>query len=365
VLTGDEPAGVLFADFAALSREVTHAFYHEVLQLPVKEIAVQPLAKMTAESDAAKRGGEAMDKLFHGLLTARTLIFIRPDELNPGFDGRETAPAIVPVAPSEKELAAAKELEDALGRQNELHSVLALFDAGIPVDATVHKLPAASLVDGRAEARRAAERLDAASALAEPVLERSRQRMIAALRWLLAQPSTPAELADEVRRLVSTLAEIEPLIPSIGLMRPLAMGVMAIFNNHERASDNDNAFHAAKSRGGQLDVLSDKVRAALRETPFPFEHASGQVKLGAYLVDGVAHPDELVLSLMRAEAIIERIYSVYGRAIGRLAVITMEAEEKMNVAAAVTAVTEPPSLSEVDAHAHSAVRAASESQALK
>jgi hypothetical protein len=162
--------------------------------------------------------------------------------------------------------------------------------------------------------------------VANPVLERSRERLVSALKWLLAHPGTPAELANEVRLLTATLGSIEPLVPTIASMRPLAVGMMTIFNNHERAGDNDAAYQAAKTRGDQLQILNDKVLAGLRDAPFPFEHAGGNVKLGAYLIDGIAHSDGMVLTLLRADAILERIYGVYGRAIGRLAAIAIEAE---------------------------------------
>jgi hypothetical protein len=329
VLTGEGPASFLFADFANLSREVTLTLYRDVMELPEKEIALQPLSKMTAESDAAKRGGEAMEQLFHGMVTAHTLVFIRTPDLDPDFDGRLSTPAVVVIRPTEEELATAKELSEAMERQNEMHGVLALFEAKIAVDAATHKLPSGQLEDARGENRKASERIQAAVAIAQPVLQRSRERLVAALKWLLMQPGTPVETVDEVRQLVHTMAQIEPLVPTIASMRPVITGLSMIFQAHTGGS-NDSAFQAAKSRSEKLKLLSEKMLTELRDTPYPFEHAKGKVMLGAYLTDDVAHPDEMFFSLLQADAILERIYGVYGRALGRLALIGMDAETAMN-----------------------------------
>jgi hypothetical protein len=58
------------------------------------------------------------------------------------------------------------------------------------------------------------------------------------------------------------------------------------------------------------------------------------VNLAAYLVADVDHPDAIVLSFMRSDAILNRAYSVYRRILGRLAILALEAEKKIDDAAA-------------------------------
>lgn len=328
VLLGDAPASVLFSDFAALSREVTGAFYRDELELPLNSIALEPLSKMTAESDAANRGGEAMDKMFRGLLTARTLVYIRAQDLESTHDPRE-ANAAARVEPTEAQLAAAKVLDEAMGRQNEMFGVMALFDATIPVNQALHKLPGPDKSHARDEAFSAGARLESATSLAVPFLEQARERVASALRWLVQHPMTAPETTAEIRRLCGTIEAVERVVPTLSAMRPLNMGMMAIFNNFQGASDNDAAYRTAKSRCDQLQHHVEAVLAALGDSPYPFEHAGGTVKLSRFVIEGVAHGDPMALTLLRAEAILDRLYTIYGRAIGCLALHAMNAEAAM------------------------------------
>jgi Zn-dependent protease with chaperone function len=336
VLTGDEPASVLFSDFTALSRTATQDYYRDVLELPVQQIQLQPLETMTAESDASKRGHDAIEAFFHGLHSIRTLTFVRPTELQVDATDWRSFNAAARATPAEmptEMAAAAKDLNAELKRLNEMHVVLGLSEAGVSLsarEAAELKLNKAGSTDIRTEAGRASARLEAIVVQAAPVLAQARHRLLTALNWLLSQPSTPQEVVREIRVCVATLARLEPLAGTLAQMQPLVNGMVIILQNLERASDQNIAFSAASSRARRLQPLIDEVLRALHEAPFPFEHAAGKVTFASYLVDGVRHPDSLILALLQGEAILDRIYPVYHKALGRLTLLALEAETAMD-----------------------------------
>ncbi len=328
VLQGEAPASVLFSDFAALSRTVTAEVYRDLADAIRRKVTILPLEQMAAESDATSQGGEAMDKMFHGLLTARTLVFVRPQDVEANGADARVENLAARETPGEAQLAAGKELDEAMGRQNEMHGLMGLFEAGIPVNAGLHKLPAATASEAHLEGARAKQRLDAATAVAAPALDRARQRLVSALRWKMER--APGALRDEVQLLATTLERIEQAAPTLAAMRPLTMAMVAIFNNHEQASDNGAAFQAANRRAEQLREYNEKALQALGDIRYPFEHGGSTVKLREYLTDSVAHPDGMVLALLRADAILERLFGVYVRSMGRLALMATQAEAEMD-----------------------------------
>jgi hypothetical protein len=133
VLQSEAPGAALFSDFAALSREVTLTFYRDVLELPVKDIALLPLDAVAEESHGSKRADEAMEAYFHGTLTPLTMIYLSPEDLapdSPGLIARNNA--------SRSEIDDAtrqrtNELNEAMERDRIVRGVTALTNAKIPV----------------------------------------------------------------------------------------------------------------------------------------------------------------------------------------------------------------------------------------
>ena len=74
----------------------------------------------------------------------------------------------------------------------------------------------------------------------------------------------------------------------------------------------------------------DRILAATREVAYPFPHAGGVVNLAGYLTADVGHDDAIIRDYLRSDAILDRVFQIYGRIMGRLAVLALEAEGQMD-----------------------------------
>ena len=330
VLTGEEPGTVLFRDFAALSREVTMTYYRDMLELPVKDIALLPLDDMAKESHGSKRGGEAMDTFFHGALTARTLMFLAHEDLAleaPGLIARNKA-ARLQTGDAEKERA--KELAEALDREHVVRSVKALTSAKIPLkDLAALKLDSTKLDYLTAESIAVAAKLDALEVATQPVLATCRERLATALSFLLSLPETDPALNGEIRRFISILRCLQGIDPTLRGIRTHSIGLGAVLNAMEGSSDQQAVYAVASSAADALKPLVERVLAATKEVAYPFPHAGGIVTLAVYLTSDVNHSDAIIRDYLKSDAILDRVFQIYGRIMGRLAVLALEAEAQM------------------------------------
>jgi Zn-dependent protease with chaperone function len=330
VLTGEEPGTELFRDFAALSREVTMTYYRDVLELPVKDIALLPLDDMAKESHGSKRGGEAMDTFFHGALTARTLMFLAPEDLAleaPGLIARNKA-ARLQTGDAEKERA--KELAEALDREHVVRSVKALTSAKIPLkDLAALKLDSTKLDYLTAESMAVAAKLDALEVATQPVLATCRERLASALSFLLSLPETDPALNGEIRRFISILRCLQGIDPTLRGIRTHSIGLGAVLNAMEGSSDQQAVYAVASNAADALKPLVERVLAATKEVAYPFPHAGGIVTLAVYLTSDVNHSDAIIRDYLKSDAILDRVFQIYGRIMGRLAVLALEAEAQM------------------------------------
>lgn len=328
ILTGEAPAGALFSDFANLSRQITADVYRDLADAIRRTVVILPLEQMTAESDAQSRGGDAIQRMFHGLLTPRTMVFVHPTDLTPGSDDPRTANLAARQAPPDSAAATEKELDQAIERQNELYNLMGFLEASIPFNAATHKLTAATPSAVKLESTRTTQNIEAASAAAAPVLAQARQRIVAALQWKYPRASTA--LQQELLLLTDILLRIERSAPTLALMRPATMAMIAVLNHLGQSTDNAAAFRAVNSRAERLRDDNERLIDHIGDVLYPFEHAGTAVKLREFLTDSVSHSDGMILALMRANAIQDRLLTVYARTIGRLCLLTFEAESEMD-----------------------------------
>ena len=330
VLTGEAQGTGLFRDFAALSREVTMTYYRDVLELPVKDIALLPLDDMAKESHGSKRGGEALDVFFHGALTARTMIYLAPEDIAPESPGLVARNKAARIQPGEIEKERAKELGEAMDREHVVRSVKALTSAKIPLkDLAALKLESTKLDYLTAEFAAVVAKLDALESATQPLLATCRERLSSALSFLLSLPATDPAINGEIRRFISILRCLQGLDATLRNIRAQSIGLGAVLNAMEGSSDQQAVYAVANSAADALKPLVERILAATKEVAYPFPHAGGVVTLAVYLTSDVNHSDAIIRSYLIADAVLDRVFQIYGKIMGRLAVLALEAEAQM------------------------------------
>jgi Zn-dependent protease with chaperone function len=328
VLQAEVPASALFSNFAGLSQEVTTAFYREVLELKPGTIALEPLARMTGESDEAKRGDVASEKYFDGVLGARAMVFLNPADVAACAENWRERSLAARAPASEEEKAASKELHEGFGREHGLRAVLGFDEASIGWKA--EELQLASTKDARPALATLLGGMTRAEQTLAPCLARFRSRLAAAVAANFADASTPPEAQAEVRRCIATLNFIEGIEATLRMIFVHTAPLGAILENMERASKAEAVFPAVKRLS---DALAPQVQAVLdraKDVAYPLPHALGTVSMQDYLTSEVSHSDPMILTFLRGGAILDRIYAVYRRIIGRLAILATAVEAQID-----------------------------------
>lgn len=331
VLESDATGADLFSDFAALSRSVTVAFYKEVVGLEVSSISLVPLADVSEESTNEKRDAEAMDRFFDGALSPLTMIYLLPELIAPGdpelvprnIAARAAAPA------SQKN--AIRELMETFGRYWSVRSIVALNSAKISVNKDKElNLKSLKTPDLLLESGALKSTMAEIQSSVGPALDNLRERMATALGHLLARPDAADSVKTEIRKYIATLRCLSKLDGSLSELRNESIGVGAVLNSIESASDHA-AVHKVVSDGTvgmQRHIWT--ILEATREVAYPFPHAHGTIKLAAYLTNEASHADAMIQTYLRGSAIVERLFSLYVRIMGRLSTLAFQAEAKID-----------------------------------
>ena len=331
VLKSDAPASALFTDFQALSREITGNYYKDVLELAPGSVALQSLSKMTSESDEAKRGDEASEKYFDGVLGAAAMVFLSPEDVAHGPSAEEwrTRNQTERKAATEGEKSAAKQLHESFQREHDLIRVGALDEAKISWRAEDLKLSSKKEVTAEFVATRA--KLNEANKTLAPLLSRSRARLASAIGSYLNSNAHSDDEKAEVRRCIATLNFFEGINQSLQnvLLHTTPLG--AILNNMERSSKQEAVYEAVKRHSDDLNASVNAVLERAKAVAYPLPHSRGSVTMWEYLTDGVAHGDPMILTFLRGTAILDRVYAIYRRIIGRLSVLALAEEAQMDL----------------------------------
>ena len=139
-------------------------------------------------------------------------------------------------------------------------------------------------------------------------------------------PDVDPALNGEIRRFISILRCLQGLDATLRNIRSQSIGLGAVLNAMEGSSDQQAVYAVASSAADALKPLVERFLAATKEVAYPFPHAGGVVKLAEYLVADVGHSDAIIRDYLRSDAIVDRVFQIYGKIMGRLAVLALEAE---------------------------------------
>lgn len=329
------PAEVLFRDLAALSREVSSAFYREELELPLDGVALQPTQDLFAKQQELRTGIAAGNRL----LRQQFDLFLAPSlpRRDSGMAETDPAKALAELRRRQEEgdlqLAKAQEHFDRfLPQLNRLGAAATLVEMGIPLAKNAFGLSdtsAAGIASRRQELER---RLAQLRPTLESGLELAGSRAATALGWLERRDWAPAEEVLEAGRLrpvVAALADQRPLFEEMRRNRNEAAVYIEVLRNGIENAEPVAARLRAVAESLAEDVI--RLRGALAEVPYPFQHARESVDLGAYLVPEPPSPGDPGGAIGATNQVFNQAALLGARAWGRIARIVEKVEEELGL----------------------------------
>jgi Zn-dependent protease with chaperone function len=335
VLSGEGPATELFADFPALAQQATAEYYEQQCEIDLKEVQLLPLTEVASEAEALAATDQATEEFFKNALTLRTLTFVSPAELRSGPPAellREMSQAAVA-----RHAAATSELQPKIDKLLETDRVdiqavqaQTLLGAGFKLNKPEEfglkkgKLDDAKLAMADARFQIAQQR----AGLGE-VLAAMRERLLHGLRFYFTEPlaeGLAAEDAEEIVRLTTILSRMESASSRVVNLRNLSAGFSLLLHNSGGEVPKE-FLPTVRQTGKQIESEVAQILTALGTVEYPFGHARGKVMLGAFLVESEGHSDESVVAYLRGQALLDRLFTLYYRIMGRLAYFAMRAEQ--------------------------------------
>jgi Zn-dependent protease with chaperone function len=320
VLIADAPATALFRDFTTTARKRTAAYYRDDCGIELREICLHSLEEMSTEAEAATEADEAVAEFCGPLMTIRTLLILKPNDL-----------ASPPAAPTRERHAqlleqagpAVERLMKADAEQLSAKNGAALLDAAFAIKHKEFGLKKGTrgaadeaIADAKARCDRELENLSAA-------VDATRVRMAAALRAVADK-----EASAEIERLLQVLARFEGVSGSLVTLRDSTAALELLLVNSENASNGNLWNVAARELTDSIEREVDAVLGAFGKFNYPFPHARGVVPLSEFLSESEAHEQRIPRTFFRGRAVLERSVALHYRIVARLALLARRAESQ-------------------------------------
>lgn len=332
----DEPAAVLFVDFAALCREVTFAYYRDLIGPSVRREHLLATVEVDRRRQVLDATAEAARRYW------TTLDFtVRPFRID-RFSNIFKLPARECMAKLQRARSALvashgtiarayKRLQDIDQLISDARQAECLLKAGFRIEPKEFGLKTADAM----EAHQAGIRAERDRQAAEQTLARIEAvfalRLEAGLALLncpeiAARLKNPDRMRAESERLLDVAAafhRVEYLLTALRLnQNSLRAMEHALLRGHE---ENALVSQALRALGAQNRVLAE-LRSALKEVPYPFRHAAGELSISQYAIGIVPAANDLTGTADAVSQCLDRVFSLYVRVMGELAQIAEQVE---------------------------------------
>jgi Zn-dependent protease with chaperone function len=334
VLSGEGSATELFADFPALAQQATAAYYQHECEIDLAKVQLLPLEEVAGEAEALAATDQAMKDFYRNVLTRRTLLYVSPGELRrpPPSDllphlSRE---AIARYEKATQEITKPIEaLLEADGKDIAAVQAQALLGAGFKLKAGTLGLKKATITEADAAVAEARFQVAQHRGTLSEALAATRDRLVKGLQFYFREPlpeGLKAAEAEEIERLSRILGAMEQATSAVTALRNdcSAFGLL-LHNNPEEATQT--FVNAVRQTGRRIQGYIQEVTRAMDRLEYPFGHARGTVLLADFLAECEGHPDESVFAFLQGQALLDRLFTLYQRVMGRLAQLALRAEQ--------------------------------------
>lgn len=347
----EAPATVLFQDYDRTAREVTLAFYKNVIGPEVEPKNLIPTARLAAEHADRVEGHKALRRYLQGDVSSEYRLFLGPLDLSQSIEPSQAKDQLR--AARTRMLEALPRYQEALRafleadqNRDRAEVVATRMAGGIRDDASGLKLSAA----GHAAAKQAQEALGAAraerrrdlDAAAQPIVDRMRSAFL-----LLSSPDVAAQVGDggdraaaRCGKLLDAREALQRAWPHIENLR-LKMALLGtLFNDLNNNKENVSLVTQIKSIAIEITVLLRDTRTTLGAAPYPYEHGSGTVSIGMDFVPAVPGQEEFAELFGAAQGLVAKYYSLDHRLLSELIVLA----ERIETAIGLELLADPPEI---------------------
>ncbi len=326
-----EPATGLFRNFSALARETTRFHYLHNLELTIGDQNLVDYEQMVSESNRSAAEAAAIKNYFCGLSPMLKPVVVSgaprlPSEDNSALKARLQS-SRQRLEESREEIGeTCAKLTKSHSRMLELSNAFQLLQAGFTFKAEAFELNEATPLAVQEAKTQAKYDKARAQEQFEVFHGEAQTRLLSAMQLL--RDDTVAlriEGGEKLRQ------EVETLIPILTCMGEVwgALDQIAekhnmfrlLLQNRQHSNDVVKVDRQLTNLTTELWDLINSNLTRLQRVPYPFEHARGAIMLNDYARHEGGHEHEWEAVFFESSTHLERLYTLYQRALGRLTVI--------------------------------------------
>jgi hypothetical protein len=333
----EAPATLLFHDFDHTAREVTLAFYKNVIGPEVEPRNLIPTDRLVAEQSDRLEGHKAVRRYLQGDVSSEYRLFLGALDLSQSIEPslaknelRAARARMLEALPRYREALAA--FLEADQNRDKAEIVATRMAGGAPDEASGPKLSTA----GHAAAKQAkeaasaawAERLRDLGTAAQPIVDRMRSAFP-----LLCVPEIAAQVGDggdrtaaHCGKLLDAREALHRAWPHIESLRLKVALLGTLFDDLSNNKENTSLVTLIKSVAARIVVLLRDARSSLGAAPYPYEHGSGTINISEDFVPAIPGPEQFAELFGAAQGLIAKYYSLDYRLLSELIVLAERIE---------------------------------------
>lgn len=335
VFASDLPATVLFRDFDALARSVTLDYYREVLGEAVRPDRLVAVEEVVTRQERSNQEGEALARYFQDAVNVLRPVVISEAStvatVETLCEARRQAELALP-----EMLKGCERYQKSFGRMLSVRQAEAMRDAGFKVQPKEFDLPGADASAIQRARDTWSLRLQTAEVELGPRERVCGSRLLTALGLLHREPVASSvdpggDLRAQVPRLLETAALVGGLfkpLREIHALRAEAVILAAQLESHEQDPQLQTKLHELEERLMKQLTLLHRLLAGV---DYPFDHADPTVTLQTYAFPAPPAGLRLFELYNLCEPLLERLYEVYFRVLGRLAYVAEKVESAVGL----------------------------------
>ncbi|WP_406698223.1 M48 family metalloprotease [Singulisphaera sp. Ch08] len=342
----DGPATDAFRNFDALARAVTFEYYKSMLGSDISKDQLYPVAELVETQAVAQEGYVAAGRFFLKAMPMTQRLALPYDYPKAPTNAKGAKQTLVKVRDDQQ--AASEGCRNASERDADVHQRLVkaeaariLLKSDIKLDADAWGLRASTVRAAEAARDRALAELGDLEGEFEHYATLAAQRLTLALAIL--QVETVADRVAEGRERREEAHVLYPCASHLGAnvvsqLLPVVRAKQVLELLLERYNDGKNeknqSLIAAVLRGASdLREKLEELRWKVGDTIYyPFEHAKEDITLASFALPPVLPEKNDVGGLLETtDAAIDRLFGLYRRALGRLAVTAEEVERVLGL----------------------------------
>jgi hypothetical protein len=331
----------LFRDFAETARSTTLDFYLEIFGDSFRRETIHPVEDLLARQGREIESYKALERYFQKTFSAwrpvrlarwNLAVSAEPERAADQLrQARETLLADLP-----RYQATYQSFDEGDTWLLQAEQGRALLDADLRAAKTDFPMPLGSWGQVSDLQHSAAARQDEAEADLAAWETTAGDRLLTALD-LLASPVAAERLADSKERgqecatLFRALAALENQVGSVIQIRNTCASLNILLGKIQGDQISEAHGEAVRSRMAKLSRQLAGIHDALSDTAYPFDHATRDITIAAYVVPTLPHDDDLSGLLHAGDAVLNTLPQLRARILGRLCQIAEEVEASLGL----------------------------------